>query len=235
MTHLHAANALSTIFLNNKGSIEEKAMKRLNQKQTPEVVNMFLSVLKDNQKVDKHLYVLQSLYQIKESQALQVLVDALDDEDPYVRIIVETVLGKIKDGRAVPLLLNTLRTGHPAARERAAWILARTQQAPELIEALKSKNVDVRILAARMLGRKKNISSADALTLACKDKNKKVRKETGKALKKVTGSVYDKYYAKERRRARKKVSLRNRSDFSSARLAGDGKTGVVLHSLWVLG
>ncbi|MCD4687469.1 MAG: HEAT repeat domain-containing protein, partial [Anaerolineae bacterium] len=86
---------------------------------------------------------------------LPVLIDALSDDEPRIRLVVVILLGEIGDSGAVPALTGALRDPESRVRWKAADALGRmgdVTAVPVLVEMLTDTNKDVRIAAAWALG-----------------------------------------------------------------------------------
>ncbi|OQW83451.1 MAG: hypothetical protein BVN30_06010 [Proteobacteria bacterium ST_bin16] len=119
---------------------------------------------------------------------LQVLIDALMDEDPFVRSDTAYVLGKIGDKAAVDALMLTLMDENYYVRSRAAVALGKIGDktaVDALIPTLKDKDSSVCSSAIYALGEIGNKAAIDTLMLALKDENFHVRSNAANALGKI--------------------------------------------------
>lgn len=88
--------------------------------------------------------------------AFNEFLQALDDEDDYVRCIAAKGLGKLGKPQAVDLLINSLKDESPAVRKQSASSLGRLgniKARQPLIDALKDKDRIVRKAAKRALSK----------------------------------------------------------------------------------
>jgi HEAT repeat protein len=90
-----------------------------------------------------------------DERSVELLEDALHNNDPDVRKSVAWTLVNIGDGKAVELLLNALHDDNPEVRKDVAWALGiiRDERAVEpLVDVLDANNPVVRIVEALELG-----------------------------------------------------------------------------------
>jgi HEAT repeat protein len=136
------------------------------------------------------------------TEGVERLVQALKDEDRYVRTAAAEALGNAQDAGAVEPLTQALHDGDGAVRRTAAEALGRIGDATaveSLIEALGDRQDDVRVAAAWALGEIGDARATEPLVQALTRKpgeglvQQDVRREIAKALarfgKKTTGSL----------------------------------------------
>jgi len=136
---------------------------------------------------------------MEEKRAVDPLIEMLNfQSDDFalnsIRLRLEsaTALGKIRDPRAGPALINALRDTSPRVRERAASALQEIGPAvaDQLRNVLTDEDTGVRINAARILGEFKDTASVEPLIQAvlvdiAEDKSWLFRVEVAKALGKI--------------------------------------------------
>lgn len=78
--------------------------------------------------------------------AVAPLITALRNEDADIRLWVASILGKIKDPRAIEPLIVALKDDNSDVRDKAAWALSQIglPAVELLIDALNSENLNVR-------------------------------------------------------------------------------------------
>jgi HEAT repeat protein len=117
--------------------------------------------------------------------AVPVLVDALSDEDPRMRLAIIDLLGDLAEPDAVPALAGALRDPEWRVRWQAADALGKmgnTAAVPDLVEMLTDNNKDVRISVAYALGRIGHISAVEGLVKLLHDREWRVRWGAAEAL-----------------------------------------------------
>ncbi|MBN2303055.1 MAG: HEAT repeat domain-containing protein [Anaerolineae bacterium] len=117
--------------------------------------------------------------------SVPVLLDALSDEDPRIRLYVTDVLGEIGEADAIPALAAALRDPEWRVRFRAADALGKMgdrEAVPDLIDMLKDSNKDVRISVAWALGKIGNKSAVPGLIDLLHDREWRVRWAAAEAL-----------------------------------------------------
>jgi HEAT repeat protein len=117
--------------------------------------------------------------------AVPVLVDALSDEDPRMRLIIIDLLGDTSEPDAVPALAGALRDPEWRVRWQAADALGKMRNAdavPDLVDMLTDSNKDVRISVAYALGRIGHASAIDGLIKLLHDREWRVRWGAAEAL-----------------------------------------------------
>ncbi|MDD5746077.1 MAG: HEAT repeat domain-containing protein [Candidatus Omnitrophica bacterium] len=108
----------------------------------------------------------EALGEIKDTQAVPALIEALRDEYFFVRAATSWALGEIRDKRAVSPLIGMLCDKDYHVRAAAAEALGKikdTQAVPVLIEALRDKDYHVRAAAATALGEIRDKRAVHAL------------------------------------------------------------------------
>jgi HEAT repeat protein len=131
----------------------------------------------------ERLQAIDTLQQMQHPAAIEVLAGALQHPVREVRIEAALVLSRAKDVRALPELLEAIRTPAVSARkgqqtyEIDEWILARIgpAAAPELIHALRDPKGSVQAVAARALAKIGDPSAIPALVQALEDGSDSVR------------------------------------------------------------
>ncbi|OKH50532.1 hypothetical protein NIES2130_34130 [Scytonema sp. HK-05] len=148
----------------------------------------FLSNLLQHEDSDVRSSAAKALEEIKDTQAVPALIQALNNEDSSVRSSAAYALGKIKDTQAVPALIQALNDEDSSVRRRAASALGEikdTQAVQALIQALNHQDSDVRSSAASALGEIKDTQAVQALIQALNNEDSSVRSSAAYALGKI--------------------------------------------------
>ncbi|MBN1565710.1 MAG: HEAT repeat domain-containing protein [Anaerolineae bacterium] len=117
--------------------------------------------------------------------AVPVLVDALSDEDPRMRLQIVDLLGEIGEADAASALAGALRDPEWRVRWRAADALGKLgdpSAVPDLLDLLTDSSKDVRASAAWALGRIKHPSAVEGLIKLLHDREWRVRWGAAEAL-----------------------------------------------------
>jgi HEAT repeat protein len=117
--------------------------------------------------------------------AVPVLVDALSDEDPRMRLTIVDLLGEIGETDAVTALASALRDPEWRVRWRAADALGKLGDpaaVPDLLAMLADDSKDVRVSAAWALGRIGHDSAIEGLAKLLHDREWRVRWGAAEAL-----------------------------------------------------
>jgi HEAT repeat protein len=113
------------------------------------------------------------------------LIKKMQSKNAHIRAKTVIALGKIKDTRVIPLLINALQDKDSYVRGQAAWSLGEIKDphaVQPLITVLTDDYVYVRQESARALGKLKDSRAVPALITALNDENPDVREEAVKAL-----------------------------------------------------
>jgi len=96
----------------------------------------------------------QNIEELKASKNVKGLIEALKDEDWWVRTCAAGALGEIKDARAVEPLIDALKDKDSEVQNQAAWVLERIGKpaVEPLIRMLKAGDPYIRMRAAEALG-----------------------------------------------------------------------------------
>ncbi len=117
--------------------------------------------------------------------AVPVLIDALGDEEPRVRLAIIDILGEIGERDAIPALTGALRDPEWRVRWQAADALGRMgdlSAVPDLLAMLTDANKDVRVAVAWALGRIGHISAVEGLVSLLRDRDWRARWAGAQAL-----------------------------------------------------
>jgi len=113
---------------------------------------------------------------------------ALKDSNSHIRVVVASILGKMKDERAIGPLTESLRDldiGVQCGAALALGDIGSTRAIASLTPLLECENESLRRAACAALGNVKDPQAVPALKRACKDPNAEVRYEAEKALSKL--------------------------------------------------
>jgi HEAT repeat protein len=117
--------------------------------------------------------------------AVPVLVDALSDEDPRMRLQIVDLLGEIGEADAASALAGALRDPEWRVRWRAADALGKLgdpSAVADLLDLLADTSKDVRVSAAWALGRISHPSAVEGLSKLLHDREWRVRWGAAEAL-----------------------------------------------------
>lgn len=123
--------------------------------------------------------------QIKGMREVEPLINALNDEDTYVRILAATALGEIQDARSVEPLITLLADNSSGVREAAATALGKLKDAKAvepLIVTLKDPYYDDVSEAAIIALTKIGAPALQPLITTLEDPNLKVQRNAATAL-----------------------------------------------------
>lgn len=131
-----------------------------------------------------------ALGEIGDPRAVGPLIQALKDENDFVRLEAAEALGKIKDARAVKPLTQALKDEYEWVRFRATVALGKIgskaeEAVPALAKALKDEYDFVREEAAEALGEIGDARAVEPLTKALKDEEEEVQEAAQEALEKI--------------------------------------------------
>lgn len=159
----------------------------------------------DDENSDVRKEATKLLGMMEDSTAVRPLINALDDEDSYVRKNAAISLGRIGDQRAVEPLTEALTDGNSFVEEKAKealFLILDEENVEEIlknlekrvisgtdlfkfIKALDDDDPEVRINAAKSLGRTNNVDALSPLFNALNDKNIHVRWEAEESIAKL--------------------------------------------------
>lgn len=118
-------------------------------------------------------------------RAFEVLVEALRDPEPDVRMVAVQALGRMEDGRAVEALMAVYPDQDRAVRTRIIEALDQYKD-PRLfdlfLDALRDSNPQTRVAAVEALGELRDERAIGALSAGLTDENSYVRSYSLKAL-----------------------------------------------------
>jgi HEAT repeat protein len=157
---------LLAILQNKSRVFRAEAVKSLGKIRDPRAVKPLIEALqdKDAQVSDNAREALQKIG----APAVEELIVALKHEDVRVRVAAATILGEIRDPRAVDPLINAL-----------------------LLDALENTSWMFRAEAARALGKIKDPRAVKPLSVVLNDRDSDVRANVEWALEEITGKNYD--------------------------------------------
>jgi HEAT repeat protein len=120
--------------------------------------------------------------------AVEALLEALEDQEPEVRRGAAWALGVIRNPRAVEPLVSRLRDADESVRSGAAWalgVIGDPRGVPALVDALRDSSPEVRRKAAWALGEIGEREAVDALVQVLEDEDLDVRRVTFLVLEKL--------------------------------------------------
>jgi HEAT repeat protein len=97
----------------------------------------------------------QHFGKIRGSDVVEPLLEAVADGTEFARAYAATVLGAIREPRALPLLLSSLSSPSPTVRlaaTKALFFFQEPSTVPALIRSLEDTSLEVRLSAASALG-----------------------------------------------------------------------------------
>lgn len=124
--------------------------------------------------------------------AVEPLIEACAAKDLETKRKAVMALGEIRDARAIPCLSAALKDGNSTVRMLAAYGLTRMGEgaANPLLVELADKNSPGRSDAAYALGKLNQAAAIEPLIAALKEKDEGLRKESAKALSRMTGQDF---------------------------------------------
>jgi HEAT repeat protein len=151
-----AVKALIDVYFGEDQIIGAKIEDVLAEVNNPEAFPLLIELVKKQ----SNPFIIRScaahgLGNIGDPRAIPVLVEALNDENPFVRSQVAEALGNIRDASAIPVLIRILKDEDSKVREMAAGALGKIgdeSAAPALIGTLNDDDMNVRCAAAAALG-----------------------------------------------------------------------------------
>ena len=165
------------------GLVRATVAEMLGGSRDPRVIAPLVALLGDNEKRLRSAAA-NALGRTGDRRAVEPLIEALGDSDPEVRTTAAHSLGLLKDGRAAAPLVAWFR-GETRLGGLGEDVLDGMDAAPAvepLIAALKDEHADVRVFAARALGRIRDPRAVGALLGARLDGDPLVRARVLEAL-----------------------------------------------------
>jgi HEAT repeat protein len=149
-------------------------------------IDALLAALKDDT-IPEKLSVVDALSRIKDERVTDAFIAMLNGKDDSAKRLAITALGRIGDDKSVQVLIATMKNAklyYSMTDIAIALSEAKNEHVDDLlIEAIKSKDDNVRYGAADALGRRKTAKAVDALIpVLQKDKNAEVRVSAAWAL-----------------------------------------------------
>lgn len=180
-----AAPAILDVLHDADANVRQQAIYTLqNVRGDPEKIVPALAKLMKDEKVEIRQQIIQILWQVGGAKSVPVIVEAMRDKDDNVRQQaiwgLQNVQGDIK--AALPSVRPLLKDANAQIRHSALIVLGRmgNDAAPDLLEALKDKDGQVRLLAAnglRQLGGKHRERAMEAYKELLKEGNANVRQQ----------------------------------------------------------
>jgi bilin biosynthesis protein len=142
----------------------------------------------NNESIDVRKNAAGALIKIGEP-AVEMIIDALVDENWRVRWHSAEILGEIKDDRAVKPLINSLNDENNGVRSNSIIALIEIGEPAVvvLIDALDDENWRVRLHSAEILGEINDDRAVKPLTETLNDDNNDVRRAADRALERILG------------------------------------------------
>jgi bilin biosynthesis protein len=142
----------------------------------------------NNESIDVRKNAAGALIKIGEP-AVEMIIDALVDENWRVRWHSAEILGEIKDDRAVKPLINSLNDENNGVRSNSIIALIEIGEPAVvvLIDALDDENWRVRLHSAEILGEINDDRAVKPLTKTLNDDNNDVRRAADRALERILG------------------------------------------------
>jgi bilin biosynthesis protein len=140
----------------------------------------------NNESIDVRKNAAGALIKIGEP-AVEMIIDALVDENWRVRWHSAEILGEIKDDRAVKPLINSLNDENNGVRSNSIIALIEIGEpaVKMLINALDDENWRIRLHSAEILGEIKDDRAVKPLKEALNDNNNDVRRAADTALERI--------------------------------------------------
>jgi HEAT repeat protein len=151
-----------------------------------------VKIVSDTEKTAQHRLE-EVIERIGNDEAIDVLVEALEHENPEIRHRSAEILGDIGDERAVKPLINALKDKKSSVQWRAGEAIKKlgTPSVIYLIDALDDEDENVRSRSAWALGEIRDKRAVKPLMEKLKDKNASVRWKTAIALSKFGKESFD--------------------------------------------
>jgi bilin biosynthesis protein len=142
----------------------------------------------NNESIDVRKNAAGALIKIGEP-AVEMIIDALVDENWRVRWHSAEILGEIKDDRAVKPLINSMNDENNGVRSNSIIALIEIGEPAVvvLIDALDDENWRVRLHSAEILGEINDDRAVKPLTETLNDDNNDVRRAADRALERILG------------------------------------------------
>ena len=97
----------------------------------------------------------EALGKVGGEKGVEPLIQALKDEELFVRKTAVKALGEVGDERAIEPLIQALKDTHRGAQEEISWALEKIGEPAvgSLIQALKDEGENVRLETSKILGK----------------------------------------------------------------------------------
>jgi len=152
-----AAFELSKFITQNRGQVGDQRLAR-------DISSAFRNSKDDDPRIRQYLAL--AMGALRDSTAVEPLIESLDDSNPEIRLYAMWALGEIRDQRAVDPLLKRVETSEHDLRKTAVYSLGMLQDRralPALQAALNDTYQDVRWNAALALARFRDLSGLEIL------------------------------------------------------------------------
>jgi HEAT repeat protein len=145
--------------------------------------------------ISKRQNIISSLAKIKDRSVIKPLISALHDDDSGVRMTVVNALGQFNYPLVITTLIHTLDDNNYYVRQAALTALENNidtfrkdenfDASSPLLKSLKDNNRNVRLAAAKLLGKLKDPKTIRPLITALEDQDRDVREESAASLAKI--------------------------------------------------
>lgn len=181
-----AFSGLAEAVKDSNEQVRQKAIFSLAQLRMPEALPVFIAALKDRS-WRVRLYAAKAINLSPDPSAVPALLGVLNDPEDEVSNEVVSALNKLKrDPQALPYFVRILKESkEDFVREYAASALGNTRSqsvVPDLVEALKDRDENVRRNSAEALGKICDRRTVPVLLSALKESSPKVRAAAALAL-----------------------------------------------------
>ena len=180
-----AAEALITLVQSSNDKDRFWAIQGIREMGSEKAIGVLVQVLRENKDRTFRTEASEALGSIGSEQAVQALVEALDDQSESVRSNATYALGSIGSEKAVPALIAAMKSPDENVRGLAVGALgsiSSEEAVQTLIEALKDQDKCVRSNAVRALGVIGSEEALQGLIEILKDADKSFRRRAVGAL-----------------------------------------------------
>ncbi|GEM_PF-2168069 len=188
MEHPELVLRLSALITSPKENLRRSAVKIMSRiKNNDAAIDPLLTLLSDPSDEIRGLVVM-AMGELKSPKVIEALIHTLSNkaESPSVRGRAAQSLGRIKDDRAIPVLVESLKDESDYLRSNAVMALGgfkKSEALEALGQALSDSSESVKIYAADALAGTKDLKALDMLKKAEKDPSDRVRDAVSRALK----------------------------------------------------
>lgn len=181
-------NTLIDILENNKDIyVRENAVKALSQSGTANSLDALIRALTNDTSYSVRQEVLRALKKNGSPKAVDGMILALKDQSPFIRGEAVRLLGEIRSDKTLDAIIGALADNDPVVRGNVLDALNRNRSDKAVAAIInlvndKSKDVNTRAKAVRVLGNMNSIKYVDTLIRALRDQNSYIRSNAAQGL-----------------------------------------------------